>query len=230
MISCGEASGDLYAGALVEELRRAEPGVEVFGFGGRDACGRRRRAHRRLRRLQRHRAGRGAARAAALLRPVSPPGARGARSAGPSVFVAIDFPDFNFRLGQAVKALGIPVVYYISPQLWAWRPARLQTMKRFVDRVLPIFPVRGSASTATPGIPVRVRRPSADRSRARVRAIARRSCAGSGSTRQRRPWRCCRAAGRTSCARSCPILLRAARPDGAASCPACSSCSRARRI
>jgi len=39
-----------------------------------------------------------------------------------------------------MRKLGVPVVYYISPQLWAWRPGRLQTMKRFVDRVLPIFP------------------------------------------------------------------------------------------
>ena len=65
---------------------------------------------------------------------------REAAARRPSVFVAIDFPDFNFRLGQAVHGLGIPVVYYISPQLWAWRPGRLESMKRFVDLVLPIFP------------------------------------------------------------------------------------------
>jgi lipid-A-disaccharide synthase len=63
-----------------------------------------------------------------------------ARVERPDVFVAIDFPDFNFRLGAAVKRLGVPVVYYISPQFWAWRPGRLQTMKRFVDRMLVIFP------------------------------------------------------------------------------------------
>jgi lipid-A-disaccharide synthase len=56
------------------------------------------------------------------------------------VFVAIDYPDFNFTLGKALHRLGVPVVYYISPQLWAWRSGRLQTMKRFVDRVLTIFP------------------------------------------------------------------------------------------
>jgi lipid-A-disaccharide synthase len=58
----------------------------------------------------------------------------------PDVFVAIDFPDFNFRLGQALARRGVPVVYYISPQLWAWRPRRVETMKRFVNRVLVIFP------------------------------------------------------------------------------------------
>jgi lipid-A-disaccharide synthase len=56
------------------------------------------------------------------------------------VLVLIDFPDFNFRLMAAVKRLGVPVVYYVSPQLWAWRPGRIQTMKALVDRVLPIFP------------------------------------------------------------------------------------------
>jgi lipid-A-disaccharide synthase len=63
-----------------------------------------------------------------------------AREQRPDVFVAIDFPDFNFRLMATMHRLGIPVVYYISPQLWAWRARRMETMKRFVDRVLVIFP------------------------------------------------------------------------------------------
>src|SRR5688500_3812079 len=58
----------------------------------------------------------------------------------PDVLVLIDYPDFNFRLMAAVKRLGIPIVYYVSPQLWAWRSGRIQTMKALVDRVLPIFP------------------------------------------------------------------------------------------
>jgi lipid-A-disaccharide synthase len=63
-----------------------------------------------------------------------------ARRERPDVLVLVDYPDFNFRLMKAVKALGIPIVYYISPQLWAWRPARMRTMKALVDRVLVIFP------------------------------------------------------------------------------------------
>jgi lipid-A-disaccharide synthase len=63
-----------------------------------------------------------------------------ARARRPDVFVAIDFPDFNFRLMAKLRRLGIPVVYYVSPQLWAWRPGRLKTMRRLVDRVLVIFP------------------------------------------------------------------------------------------
>jgi lipid-A-disaccharide synthase len=139
MLSCGEASGDLYAGALVRELRGLEPDARVFGFGGGQfaAAGGELIGDYRghtvtglaevLRQLPR---------TYAIYRKL----VADARARRPDVFVAIDFPDFNFKVGQALHASGIPVVYYISPQLWAWRPGRLQTMKRFVDRVLPIFP------------------------------------------------------------------------------------------
>lgn len=58
----------------------------------------------------------------------------------PDVFVAIDFPDFNFRLLPVMKKLGIPVVYYVSPQLWAWRAGRIETLRRHVSTMLVIFP------------------------------------------------------------------------------------------
>lgn len=63
-----------------------------------------------------------------------------ARSRRPDVFVAVDFPDFNFRVAEAMRRLGVPVVYYISPQLWAWRPGRMKAMRRFARLVLVIFP------------------------------------------------------------------------------------------
>jgi lipid-A-disaccharide synthase len=65
---------------------------------------------------------------------------RAAREQKPDALVVIDYPDFNFSLMRRIKRLGIPVIYYISPQLWAWRGGRIRTMKRVVDRVLPIFP------------------------------------------------------------------------------------------
>ena len=65
---------------------------------------------------------------------------RAARAEKPGALVVIDFPDFNFSLMRRIKRQGIPVIYYISPQLWAWRAGRIRTMKRYVDRVLPIFP------------------------------------------------------------------------------------------
>jgi lipid-A-disaccharide synthase len=63
-----------------------------------------------------------------------------ARQERPDALVAVDFPDFNFRLARRIKALGIPVVYYIGPQVWAWRRRRLDAMRRFVDLALVIFP------------------------------------------------------------------------------------------
>jgi len=139
LLSCGEPSGDLYAAALVEALRRRQPDIDVFGLGGERfaAAGGRLiedfhglsvtgltealkvipRSFRTLTRL-----------------------VRAARDQRPAALVLIDYPDFNFRLMSRIKRLGIPVIYYVSPQLWAWRAGRIKTMRRHVDRVLPIFP------------------------------------------------------------------------------------------
>jgi lipid-A-disaccharide synthase len=139
MISCGEASGDLYAGALAEQLRRLEPGVSIVGFGGP-----------RLRAAGAHlladysaisvtgpsAALRVAPRAFLILRTLI----RAAREHRPDVFVAVDFSGFNFRLMAALHRIRIPVVYYVSPQLWAWRSGRMRAMKAHVQRVLVIFP------------------------------------------------------------------------------------------
>ena len=138
-ISCGEASGDLYAAALAEELRRREPGIEIVGFGGPRLAA----AGATLYEDYRHYSVTGLAevvkqlpRTWRLYRRLLAE----ARRHPPDVFVPIDFPDFNFRLGKSLNADGVPVVYYVAPQLWAWREGRLNTMRRFVSLVLPIFP------------------------------------------------------------------------------------------
>jgi lipid-A-disaccharide synthase len=94
----------------------------------------------------------------------------------PDVFVPIDFPDFNFRLMAAMKKRGIPVIYYISPQLWAWRAGRMRTMKRLVSKVLVIFPFEeriyrdAGVDVEFVGHPlVDLARPSADRETLRRR-------------------------------------------------------------
>ena len=138
-MSCGEASGDLYAGALAQELRRRAPGAEIFGFGGprlHAAGGELCADFTGLSVTGLSEALRVVPRALAMLRRL----ARAAAARRPDVFVAIDFPDFNFRLMAALRRQGVPVVYYISPQLWAWRPGRMKTMRAMVDRVLVIFP------------------------------------------------------------------------------------------
>ncbi|HEX5070051.1 MAG TPA: lipid-A-disaccharide synthase [Vicinamibacterales bacterium] len=139
MISCGEASGDLYAGALVRSMRAMNPHVRVFGFGG----GQMEAAGAELVGDYRGLSVTGLVEAVRKI----PPSLRMLRklrheaaARRPAVFVAIDFPDFNFRLLRAMRDLGIPIVYYVSPQLWAWRSGRIQTIKQFVDRMLVIFP------------------------------------------------------------------------------------------
>lgn len=139
MLSCGEASGDLYAGALVAALRRREPDIEIFGLGGE-------RFHAAGGRLIADFHGLSVTgltealsvvpRSFATMRQL----VAAAKQEKPDALVVIDYPDFNFRLLWRIKKLGIPVIYYVSPQLWAWRAGRIRMMKRAVDRVLPIFP------------------------------------------------------------------------------------------
>jgi len=139
MISCGEASGDLYAGALASELCARAPEAEIFGFGGqrlKSAGGRLIGDYGGFAVTGLTEAIRVVPRSFAMLRRLVDT----ARELRPHVFVAIDAPDFNFRLLSALRRLGIPIVYYVSPQLWAWRPGRMETMKAYVDRVLVIFP------------------------------------------------------------------------------------------
>jgi len=62
------------------------------------------------------------------------------RASNPAAVILIDYPGFNLRFAKAIKRLGIPVIYYISPQLWAWGKKRVNKMKRFVDKLLVIFP------------------------------------------------------------------------------------------
>lgn len=166
LISCGEPSGDLYAGELVRELRRLEPAIRVAGFGGGhlraagaelvgdfegltvtglvEAVRVLPRSWHMYRRLLHESA----------VRP-------------PDVFVAVDFPDFNVRVAAAMKRRGVPVVYYISPQVWAWRAGRLRTLARIVDRMLVIFPFEEDLYRRA-GVPVEfVGHPLVDLARAR---------------------------------------------------------------
>ncbi len=139
MISCGEPSGDLYAGALTRELLRLDPSALITGFGSqrlRSAGATLVDDFQGLSVTGLLEVARVLPRTYAIYRRLL----AHAAATKPDVFVAVDFPDFNFRLAQALRRLGVPVVYYISPQLWAWRPGRMKTMQRIADRVLVIFP------------------------------------------------------------------------------------------
>jgi len=152
MLSCGEASGDLYAGALVNALRERDPAVKPFGFGGDQL----RAAGAELVGDYRGISVTGLSEALAvlprswrMLRLLTDAAALGR----PDVFVAIDFPDFNFRLLPSMRKLGVPIVYYVSPQVWAWRPGRLDTLRQYVDKMLVIFPFEAELYQRA-GVPV----------------------------------------------------------------------------
>ncbi|MBU1163767.1 MAG: lipid-A-disaccharide synthase, partial [Proteobacteria bacterium] len=62
------------------------------------------------------------------------------KSLKPDLVILIDFPDFNLKIAAAAKKLGIPILYYISPQVWAWRPGRVKTIRELVNHVAVILP------------------------------------------------------------------------------------------
>jgi lipid-A-disaccharide synthase len=139
LISAGEASGDLHGATLCRAIRELHPGVRLFGMGGprmaaagmelvadvsghavvgtSEALGRIPRLYRAYRLLK-----------ARLIEE------------RPRALVVIDFPEFNLRLARIARRAGVPVVYFIPPQLWAWRRGRIRQMVRRVSRVLAVLP------------------------------------------------------------------------------------------
>lgn len=152
LLSCGEASGDLYAGALTRELRALAPEIDVSGRGGPRFAA----AGGRLLEDYRGLAVTGFTEIVAKVPQLLAAKRRlvaGARAERPDALVVIDYFGFNARLARAVKALGVPVVYYISPQVWAWRQGRIKTIRAIADRMLVIFPFE-EAFYRDAGVPV----------------------------------------------------------------------------
>jgi lipid-A-disaccharide synthase len=135
----GEASGDLLAAPVVSALRERLPGVACAGIAGERMieAGATAWWHVRelsvrgyaevLRELPRLLTLRAALRSRLL-------------AARPQVLVGVDSPDFNLRLEMQVRAAGVPTVHYVSPSIWAWRPKRIEKVRRAADRVLLVFP------------------------------------------------------------------------------------------
>ncbi len=139
LISAGEASGEFYGAQLMSALRQREPSLACFGVGGEKmrAAGFESVVDARnvavvglgevvshLPRIWRE--------FRKLLRAID------ARK--PDAAVLIDFPDFNLRLARELHQRGVPVIYYVSPQLWAWRPRRIALVRKYVRKMLVIFP------------------------------------------------------------------------------------------
>ena len=138
LISAGEPSGEMYAAQLATALR-AHTGAHLFGLGGPQM----REAGVELLADSSQVAVVGISevmrRLPAVWRIYRQLGDEAARRK-PDLAILVDFPDFNLRLARRLHAQGVRVVYFISPQVWAWRPSRVHLMKRLVERVLCIFP------------------------------------------------------------------------------------------
>jgi lipid-A-disaccharide synthase len=139
LISCGEASGDLYGAELVRHLRERVPGLDVLGLGGDRLQDQGASLFAHVKDLAvvgllevvshlRH------------LRSVFRSVIDEAERRPPDAAVLVDYPDFNLRLARALHRRGVPVIYYVSPQVWAWRRGRLRAIRETVSRMLVIFP------------------------------------------------------------------------------------------
>ena len=153
MLSAGEASGDLHGAALCQALRARAPDTRLFGMGGA------RMATAGMHVIEDVTAGAiiGGTEAAAGVVPLYRAYRRlctHLEGAGrPDALVLIDFPEFNLRLARVARRHEIPVVYYIPPQLWAWRRWRVRAMRRMLSLVLAVFPFEPALYRAA-GVPV----------------------------------------------------------------------------
>ncbi len=137
--SAGESSGDAHGAALIRALRAQAPNVACEGLGGAGMAA----AGMRLRHDLAREAFMGffeVARHLPKIRRIFLDTAAYLEQSRPDALVLIDYPGFNIRLAQRAHAAGIPVVYYVSPQVWAWKKKRIQTIAKCVRRMLVIFP------------------------------------------------------------------------------------------
>ena len=140
MLLAGEASGDLHASELIGALRVADPDADFCFFGGdlmaasagcEPVVHYRKMAYMGFAEVVRHLpdVSRNLHTAVELL-----------RSRKPDALILVDYPSFNLRVGKVAHEMGIPVYYYISPKVWAWKAHRVKTIRRICRRVLSILP------------------------------------------------------------------------------------------
>lgn len=139
LIIAGEASGDMHGASLVREIRKQDASAVFFGVGSRQMKEAGVRMLADASELS-------VAGFTAVLTHLGSIYRIYASLKGflkrerPDLLVLIDFPDFNILLGKAARKLGIPALYYISPQVWAWRKGRIKTIASIVKAVIVVFP------------------------------------------------------------------------------------------
>lgn len=138
MICAGEASGDLHASNLITELRKFMPGAEIYGFGGPKMKAAGTRLYYDLTEIA----------VVGFVEVLKRIGTfrklfnlflKEAEKTKPDGVILVDYPGFNLMLAPKLKALGIKIFYYISPQLWAWHKERIEIVRKYVDKMIVVF-------------------------------------------------------------------------------------------
>ena len=139
LVVAGEASGDEHAARLVAAIKDQSPQAEFFGIGGEALAAQGVRLLCPASELAVVGLWEVAGRLGAVMRALWDVG-RVLKSQEPALAILVDFPDFNFWVARLARYYRVPVMYYISPQVWAWRSYRVRTLARLVDRLAVIFP------------------------------------------------------------------------------------------
>jgi lipid-A-disaccharide synthase len=137
MIVAGETSGELYGALLAESLKERRPEINISGVGGE------RMQQAGIEIIANISSAFGLAEAASSLKKIRETfrkAAEALRTLRPSVLVLIDYPDFNLKLAGEAKKYNIKVLYYVSPQVWAWRRKRVEKIAALVDRMAVVLP------------------------------------------------------------------------------------------
>jgi lipid-A-disaccharide synthase len=139
LLVAGEVSGDLHGSHLVEAIRSVDPEIQFFGVGGEGL----KRVGMELLFPSQSLSVVGITEVFFKLRAILK-ALQGLKKSiereRPDLVILIDFPDFNLRLAEVAHRRGIPILYYISPQVWAWRPKRIKLIARLVTKMIVLFP------------------------------------------------------------------------------------------
>lgn len=139
LIIAGEESGDIHAGNLVKEMLKRESSLKFYGIGGE----RMKKAGVELCYHTREMAFLGFLEVIEhlpFIRRVYKTMTRSLQERHPDLVILVDYPGFNIRFAREAKKKGIPVVYYISPQVWAWKKKRINTIARRIAKMIVLFP------------------------------------------------------------------------------------------
>ena len=139
MLVVGEASGDVHGARLVNALHRRDGKLKIFGVAGEQLQQTNIEVLFNVSKLT----GMGLVELAGNVKNIwqAYQILRGAlKQRRPDLLILIDFPDFNLRLARIAKSLRIPVLYYVSPQIWAWRRGRVRQIAKSVDQMAVVFP------------------------------------------------------------------------------------------